>query len=215
MIRIGIVEDNRILAETLKEKLELFEEFQVKFMSKTGKELLVQLKKDKLVDVLIMDINMPDLDGITSTQLVKHSYPQIKVIMCTVYDDEKNLFEAIRAGANGYLLKDQSPKEIKRAIYECIEGGAPMNPVMARKALQLLKSSAIITPSDTQNSAGITKREREVLEQLASGLTYEQTADNLIISYGTVRKHVENIYRKLAANNKQEAILKAKEQGLI
>jgi DNA-binding NarL/FixJ family response regulator len=135
--------------------------------------------------------------------------------MSTVFDDEQNLFNAIMAGASGYLLKDETPQKIHRSIYEAVEGGAPMSQMIARKALSLIKTGKPESLKTEQSNYGLSERETEVLEHLSKGLSYDQISDNLFISNGTVRKHVENIYRKLRVNNRTEAIDKAKKGGVI
>ena len=215
MIRVAIVEDINRIAETLQEKILLSQDFTIVMKATTGKEIIQQLQKNHAVDVIIMDINMPEMNGIEATAFITNRWPNIKIIMSTVFDDEQNLFDAIMAGASGYLLKDEPPQKIHRSIYEALEGGAPMSPLIAKKALSMIKLGR---PEESKKEVvdyGLTERELEVLEHLSKGLSYEQIADNLFISYGTVRKHVENIYRKLKVNNRIEAIDKAKKGGVI
>jgi DNA-binding NarL/FixJ family response regulator len=213
MIKIAIAEDKHVIAETLKEKIELNVDFGVKLMASNGKELLEQIKDALFVDVIFMDINMPIMDGIAATEFIAKNHPQIKIIMCTVFDDEENIFRAIQAGASGYILKDESPARIHRYIYETLDGGAPMNPLIARKALKMIRA----TPAAPQKKVdyGLSERELQLLEQLSKGITYEQIADNLFISYGTVRTHFQNIYKKMQVHNKLEAVNKAKDENLI
>lgn len=215
MIRIAIVEDINRIAETLEEKILLSSDFTVVIRATTGKEIIQHLQKNHSIDVIIMDINMPEMNGIEATAFITNRWPNIKIIMSTVFDDEQNLFNAIMAGASGYLLKDEPPQKIHRSIYEALEGGAPMSPLIAKKALSMIKTGI---PEESKKEIvdyGLTDREIEVLEHLSKGLSYEQIADNLFISYGTVRKHVENTYRKLKVNNRIEAIDKAKKGGVL
>lgn len=215
MIRIAIVEDINRIAETLEEKILLSSDFTVVIRATTGKEIIQHLQKNHSIDVIIMDINMPEMNGIEATAFITNRWPNIKIIMSTVFDDEQNLFNAIMAGASGYLLKDEPPQKIHRSIYEALEGGAPMSPLIAKKALSMIKTGV---PEESKREIidyGLTEREIEVLEHLSKGLSYEQIADNLFISYGTVRKHVENTYRKLKVNNRIEAIDKAKKGGVL
>jgi DNA-binding NarL/FixJ family response regulator len=215
MIQIAITEDISRLAETLKAKVLLSPDFNVKHIAVNGNEIIKFLEKDHNIDVIIMDINMPEMNGIEATGHIVNRWPQIKIVMSSVFDDEQNLFDAMLAGASGYLLKDETPQKIHRSIYEVLEGGMPMSPMIAKKALQLIRKSTPQQSSQNKVDYQITERESEVLEQLAKGLSYEQIADNLFISYGTVRKHVENIYRKLEVNNRTGAIDKAKKGGLL
>lgn len=213
MIRIAIAEDISRIAQTLKEKVELSQDMQVQFIAPNGKELIHELMKSHNVDVILMDINMPEMDGIEATKQVGNRWPGIKIIMSTVFDDDENIFNAILAGASGYLMKDERPEKLHRAIFEVLEGGASMSPAIAKKALALLKFG-VRTPVESEEF-NLTKREVEILEHLAKGLSYDQIADNLFISSGTVRKHIENTYRKLQVNNKVEAVQKASQHKLI
>ncbi|MEP1094051.1 MAG: response regulator transcription factor [Cyclobacteriaceae bacterium] len=215
MIRIAIAEDLPQLADALKEKVELATEFKVKYIAKNGKILIDYLQKDHNVDVILMDINMPELDGIETTKVINARWPQIHVVMSTIFGDQYNLFDSIMAGASGYLMKDEPPQKIHRAIYETMEGGIPMSSDIARKSLILIKQGKPQKESEAVSEYNLTKREVEVLEHLGKGHSYEKIADNLYISYGTVRKHVENCYRKLRVHNKLEAINKIKNGDTI
>lgn len=215
MIKIGIAEDNDFLAESIKEKLALFgNAVNYKFRGNNGRSLLSKLEEDSNVDLILMDIEMPLMNGIEATEIVKSKYPQIKVIMLTVFDDEENIFRAIQAGADGYLLKDESPKVVFDSILEMMDGGAPMSPSIAAKALKLLRNPLVLE-SKSSKDYSLSKREVEVLEQLCKGLDYKSIAENLFISSGTVRKHIENIYGKLHVNNKVEAINLANKERLV
>lgn len=215
MIRIGITEDQGRLALALRNKLELSPDFEVKFMAQNGQEAIEQLQQDAVLDVLLMDIEMPVMNGIEATEKISNRWPHIKIIMCTVFDDDQYLLKAIMAGAGGYLMKDESPAKIHRAIYEILEGGAPMSAGIANRTLQLLKQNPQALAQQPQDSFDLTEREKEVLQHLAKGLSYEQIADNLCISYGTVRKHIENTYRKMQVNSRTEALNKANKNNII
>jgi DNA-binding NarL/FixJ family response regulator len=161
-----------------------------------------------------MDIQMPEMDGIKATELVKQKFPQIKIIMLTVFDDEENIFKSIMAGADGYLLKDESAENLHKGIIEIMDGGAPMSPSIAFKALKILRSP-VAASRETTFDHQLTPREIEVLEQLSKGLNYAEISDNLFISPATVRKHIENIYRKLQVRNKLEAVNLARKENII
>ncbi|HEX2900453.1 MAG TPA: response regulator transcription factor [Bacteroidia bacterium] len=206
-VKIAIAEDNARLSEMLRARLAPFEELKISFIAPNGSELIQQLHRNPLIDVVIMDIHMPVMDGIAATRELNSRWPQIKVIMFTVFDDEENLFAAILAGATGYLLKDEASANILSAIQEAMEGGAPMSPAIARKALALIRSGK---PKPAAPTYDLTQRETEIVEHLSKGLSYDQIAGNLHISTGTVRKHIENIYRKLQVTNKVEALSKLK-----
>ena len=215
-LRIAIAEDNHFLAKAIKEKLSFFEDLNVKFIAKNGAELIGKLAEDQRIDVILMDIQMPEMDGIKATELIKSQYPQIKIIMLTVYDDDEYVFRAIKAGANGYLLKEINAEKLHKSIHEVINNGAPMTPSIALKTLNLLRNPSFeITKNDSIEEIKLSKRETEILTHLSKGLNYNEIASNLFISPATVRKHIENTYKKLHVHNKIEAVLKAKKRNLI
>ena len=139
---------------------------------------------------------MPKMNGIEATEAVKNKYPQIKIIMLTVFDNDENIFKSIKAGADGYLLKEVNPEELHNAIKETLNGGAAMTPSIALKTLKLLREPVVFDHSIPRDEVVLTTREIEVLEQLSKGLKYNAIAENLFLSAGTIRKHVENIYTK-------------------
>ncbi len=214
-IKIAIVDDNTFLINAVKEKLSFFEDLAFKFSALNGSELLNQLEDNHNLDLILMDIEMPVLNGIETTEIVKQKYPHIKIIMLTVFDNDENIFNAIKAGADGYLLKEINPKDLHDGIVDTLNGGAAMNPSIALKTLKLLRNPINIESKKDQEDIQLTSREIEVLEQLSKGLNYIKIAENLILSTGTVRKHIENIYRKLQVHNKIEAVQKAKNNKLI
>ncbi|MGV6832396.1 MAG: response regulator [bacterium] len=214
-IKIAIADDNSFLISAVIEKLSFFEELNCKFTAINGQELLDKLAVNHNLDLILMDIEMPVLDGIKTTELVKQKYPHIKIIMLTVFDNDENIFNAIKAGADGYLLKEINAKDLRDGIVETLDGGAAMNPSIALKTLKLLRNPLTIERQEDQEEIKLTARETEVLEQLSKGLSYGKIADNLILSVGTVRKHIENIYKKLQVHNKIEALQKARKSNLI
>ena len=217
MIKVAVAEDNSLLAKSIEEKLGFFpDQIRYKFRGINGKDLVGKLEQDSNVDVILMDIQMPEMNGIDATKIVTQRFPHIRIIMLTVLDDENHIFKAIQAGANGYILKDEPPKRLLEGIQEILKGGAPMSAGIALKALKLLRNP-MENPEefDQQEKADLTSREIDVLEQLCKGFEYKQIADFLNISPATVRKHIENIYQKLQVHNKVEAIQKATKQRLI
>ncbi len=215
MIKIALVDDNSFLIKTTQEKLSFFEDFSTKFVAIDGLDLLEKLDKNHNIDLILMDIEMPKMNGVLATQAVKQKYPQIKVIMLTVFDNDENIFNAIKAGADGYLLKEVNPRDLHQGILETMNGGATMTPSIAMKTLKLFRNPIDFEVVHEKEAVNLTSREIEVLEQLAKGLKYNDIASNLFLSNGTVRKHVENIYNKLKVHNKLEAISKAKNNNLI
>lgn len=214
-IKIAIAEDNSFLAKVVIEKLSFFNDLKFKFRGINGVELIQKLECDHNVDVILMDIQMPEMDGITATEIIKNKYPHIKIIMITVFDDDENIFNAIKAGANGYLLKEVDAENLHKCILEVMNGGAPMTPSIALKTLNLLRNPILAENDEAINEIKLSNRETGILEHLSIGLNYNEIANNLIISPSTVRKHIENIYKKLQVHNKVEAVLKAKKHKLI
>ena len=166
---------------------------------------------DSLPDIVLMDIDMPDLDGIDTVAIAKAVYPQIKFLMLTVYDDEDLLFKAIKAGASGFLLKDEKIMVIEQHIHNLYKGiDAPMSPSIAQKALALINKSQMKEIAKEESlfpqPVEVSTREIEVLQLLVDGYNYKDIADKLFISYNTVKKHVSNIYEKLHVTSKAQAI---------
>lgn len=212
-IKIGLVEDHLQLQKSICENLAGFDEVELVFVASNGQEAIDQAAVHQ-PDLILMDIHMPVMDGITATRRLRISYPKMKIVMLTVFDDGDHIFQAILAGANGYLLKDARPSKLISAIQEALEGGAPMSPQIAAKTLQLVRGERTETIPE-KNDFDLTKRELEILHKLSSGDTYQQIADKLFISPKTVRKHIENIYAKLQAHNKVEALDIARRSGLL
>ena len=215
MIKVAVVDDIKTVRSTIVGKLRLSKDMDIVKEFSNGKEILHALMQGLEVDVIIMDIEMPEMDGIEATEKILAKYPNTKILMCTVFDDETNLFKAICAGAKGYLLKDEKPEKIHRAVFETMEGGSAMSPSIAIKSLNLIKHANIKVRQEVSPESQLTKREIEMLEQISTGMSYEQVANNTGISYGTVRKHLENIYKKLNVHSKLEAVNKAKKDGLL
>lgn len=215
MIKIAIAEDNLFLQKAILEKLSFFDELAYRFSGSNGMELLEKLEHNHNIDLILMDIEMPKMDGIEATFKVKQRFPHIKVIMLTVFDNDEKIFDAIKAGADGYLLKEVTGVELYNGITDTIKGGAAMTPSIALKTLKLLRNPPEAVIREDKCDVALTARETEVLEQLSKGLNYNLIASNLFISAGTVRKHIENIYSKLQVHNKMEAVQKAKSSKLI
>lgn len=212
-LKIALADDNKSVIDSLLLNLSLFDDIQVVFTAKNGTDFLQKLAENTSPQVILMDIEMPEMDGISATMALTSKYPnQFKVLMLTAFEQDDKVFEAIKAGANGYLLKGESPANIVKAIHEVLEGGSPMSPIIATKILTFLKTSTIkkeeILP-ETKAPAdfNLTKREVEILQHISKGSAYKQIADLLFVSDKTIKKHIENIYQKLQVNSKYEAML--------
>lgn len=215
MIRIALAEDNAFLARSIQDKIALFpEQLKFKFHAANGSLMLNALTEDANVDVILMDIQMPVMNGIDATATISKQFPQCRIIMLTVLDDEEHIFKAIQAGANGYLLKDESPDKLLEGILDIMNGGAPMSAGIALKALRLLRNPITEETPETEDFS-LSAREIDVLTHLSKGFDYKQIAENLFISPATVRKHIENTYVKLQVHNKLEAVQKAQKHRII
>lgn len=139
MIKIAIVDDNTFLQKAVQDKLSFFDDIEVKFKANEGEDLLHKLEKNHNLDLILMDIEMPRLNGIDATVQVKSKYPQIKIIILTVFDNDENIFKSIKAGADGYFLKEVNPQDLYNGIIETLNGGAAMTPSIALKTLKLLR----------------------------------------------------------------------------
>lgn len=194
--------------------MSFYENIFIKTTAENGVEILKKLEDEKHLQLILMDIEMPVKNGIEATSEIKSKYPHIKIIMLTVFDNDEHIFNAIKAGADGYLLKDIEPQKLYNGILETLNGGAAMNPSIALKTLKLLRNPQKFE-DQPKEEINLTDREIEVLEQICKGLSYTAIAENLFVSPSTIRKHTENIYQKLQVHSKLEAIEKAKNNRLI
>lgn len=205
MIEIGIVEDNIKIRNLIQKFLDMQEEMSCKTAVDSVEEMLEHLKKERAPDVLLMDIQLPGMSGIEGISIIKKEYPDIEIIMLTIYHDSHKIFDSLCAGASGYLLKHTSLPEIKESIETLVQGGAPMSPQIARKVIQHFKEPE---PQNRPES-DLTAREQDIVNGLVDGLSYKLIADRFDISIDTVRAHIRNIYKKLHVNSKAEVIAKS------
>jgi DNA-binding NarL/FixJ family response regulator len=214
-IKLAVADDKAINRQTVKDKLSGYAEAELIMEAKDGKDFLAQLSEMKVLpDVVLMDLEMPEMDGIETIQIATANYPSIKFIVLTVFEDNDKIFEAIKAGASGYLLKEDTAVNIIDAIINVHEhNGIPMSPGIARKAMEMLKQVPIHTYQDQEenkpvkkDNAGLSNREMDVLKELVSGRNYKAIGEKLFISSQTVRKHVSNIYDKLHVNSRAQLI---------
>lgn len=204
-ITVGIVEDNHDIRKALEEIVEMAPGFELSCSCVNGEDALVQLPAFE-PEVTLMDINLGGIDGIEVVRKVKQLRPEMLFMMCTVYEEDEKIFEALNAGASGYIIKKTTPSRLLDAIKELYEGGAPMSSQIARKVvLAFQQKPAAVTDGSLDI---LTKRELEILEMLANGLVYKEITDKLFISTETVRKHVYNVYNKLHVSNRVEAVNK-------
>jgi DNA-binding NarL/FixJ family response regulator len=203
MIKVAIVEDNNTLRNSLLNLLNRTDG--MKCVSSMSNLLNVVSELGRMMpDIVLMDIGLPDISGIEGVRTVKTNFPDMLVLMFTVFEDDDKIFDAIRAGASGYLLKKTPPEEIVEAIRDLYHGGAPMSASIARKVIQSFQSQ----PSHVMEDYQLTAREKEILYSLVDGLSYKKIADKYFVSISTIRTHICNIYHKLHVNSKAEAVAK-------
>jgi DNA-binding NarL/FixJ family response regulator len=210
VIRVAIIEDQKQTREGLAALVDGTAGYRTVGAWSSMEEALARLDRDP-PDVVLVDIQLPGMNGIEGVRQLKGRAPAIQILMLTVYTDNESVFEAICAGACGYLLKDTPPTRLLEAIREASAGGAPMSPGIARKVVTMFQSVFLSKTEDV----GLTPRELEVLQLLAGGHSYKTAADVSSISLDTVRFHVRNIYAKLHVNSKSDAVLKALRTGLV
>lgn len=204
-IRVAIFEDNRSLREGLYNLLESGDVFTCAgAFAHCGR--VIENIAETQPDVILMDIEMPVVNGITAVKQIREVYPDIKILMETIFDDDEKIFQSICNGAQGYILKSMPPEDILNAIREIYEGGAPMSPVIASKVLRMFKDNLA---GDQGDSFHLSLREKEILKCLVDGMSYKMIADTCFISADTVNGHIKNIYKKLQVHSKGEAVSKA------
>jgi len=202
-IDVCIVEDLRDIREGLISIISGHNDFNLLGAFDTADAALVELPKLK-PEIVIMDINLPGMSGVECVRQLKTIVPQMQFMMFSVFESSEQVFEALEAGASGYLLKRSSPAKIIEAVIELKDGGAPMSTEIARKVVASFQKPTLSKETDV-----LTTREKEILDQLAKGLLYKEIGANLNISTGTVRQHIHNIYEKLHVQNRTEALNKA------
>ena len=211
-IPIAIVDDNTQNRLSLADQMGYSDEITVRFTAKSGNDFLEQMKHLSPAmhpAVVLMDIEMPEMTGIEVVKYAHHIYPDLKLLMLTVFDDDDKIFEAIKNGANGYLLKDEKTSTIIDHIQQLVEiGGAPMSPSIARKALALLSRARLDEKDDARDNVSerLSERECDVLKLVVEGKDYKAIAEKLFLSTHTIRKHIANIYEKLHVSSKAQVI---------
>lgn len=210
-INVIIFEDNRHLRESLQFLLNLTPGYNCLAAYPNCNNLLENLK-GKDCDICLMDIEMPGISGIEATKIIKKNLPQISVLIQTVFSDDDSIFQAICAGASGYILKTTSPDEYIEALKNVQSGGAPMTPTIASRVLQLFKTN-VLPPS--QENYKLTEKEKLVLQHLTAGKSYKMIADELAISIETIKTHIKNIYNKLHVHSAPEAVAKAIQERIV
>ena len=210
MIKVAVFDDNQSRLELLEMLLNSSEGMQCTGTFEDCRDVIQNISKD-IPNVVLMDIDMPYINGIEGLQLIKKEFPQVKVLMQTIFEDDGKIFDAICAGADGYILKKTPPAMLLYAIQEAMTGGAPMSPTVARQVLRLVSSRNKKSATDFN----LTDRETEILSMLVKGLSYKMIAEQCHISYSTVNSHITHIYEKLHVNSGTEAVAKAIDQNIV
>ena len=204
---VAIVEDNHDIRQALEQIIESSNDFTLAGSCVTGEEAILKLPILN-PKVVLMDIGLGDgMNGIEVVRELKAGNPEILFMMCTIYDEDEKIFEALSAGASGYILKKTQPAKLLEGITELIQGGAPMSSQIASKVVAAFQNKSVATPTGTSLEV-LSKRENEILEMLSTGLLYKEISDKLFITTETVRKHVYHIYEKLHVTNRVEAVNK-------
>lgn len=212
-LKIVLFDDNSVFRDSIRVLLDGHTDLEVAGAFSSAAEAVDVVGSFK-PDVVLMDIEMPDGNGIDAVKRIRASFPQQVILMLTVFGDDDKVFESICSGASGYLLKNAAPEEIVEAIRQVRQGGAPMSPGIARKVLRLLQQHAPVAHPGS-NPYGLSEREGTILSHLVEGMSYKMIAAECSISYETVRSHMKNIYDKLHVASMTEAVGKAIREKLV
>jgi DNA-binding NarL/FixJ family response regulator len=221
MIRLAIVDDKMNSRKVITDKLSHNNFFSIAFQSVNGDDFLSKMRslpEDDQPHIVLMDLEMPEVDGVSAIGTASSLYPKVKFVVLTIFDDDDKIFRAIKAGACGYILKEESGEVLNDMIMNLWESGAgPISPSIAYKILQMVqqpKTAKEITASD-ENMFQLTDREKEILQLLSQGLEYKEIGNKIFISPNTVKKHCIHIYQKLHVNSKAQALRIAYTKGLL
>ena len=210
-IRVTIFEDNNSLRQSLFQLINGSDGFKCVGAFEDCLNLLKNIEDTK-PDVVLMDIEMPGINGIEAVRMLREKYPDLKILMQTIFEDNEKIFNSILAGASGYILKNTSPTRFLDFIKETYEGGAPMSPSVATKVMKMVIEQS---PSTKPNNFNLSEREKEILSCLVKGMSYKLIADACFISIDTVRGHIRNIYEKLHVHSKGEAVATAIKSKIV
>jgi DNA-binding NarL/FixJ family response regulator len=212
-IRVAIFEDNKLVRDALEAILNGTPGFTCCGISADGNHWEDDIKRSS-PDVILMDIEMPGLSGIEVTQHITDVFPEIKILIQTVFNDSEKIFQALCAGASGYILKNDPPNKYLEAINEVYNGGAPISASVAKKVLGFFANKNVVLTSPGSTNYLLSDREKEILHLMVEGHNYKTIAGKSFISYETVRTHVKHIYKKIHVASRSEAVMKAIQQGL-
>ncbi|MBL7771230.1 MAG: response regulator transcription factor [Chitinophagaceae bacterium] len=211
-IQVVVFDDNKPRRELLQLLINSKESYQC-IGAYEDCRMIVKKIASNIPDVILMDIDMPHVNGIEGLKLVKQHFPEVKILMQTVFEDEEKIFQAIMNGANGYILKKASPQKILDAITDVVQGGAPMTPTVAQQVLNLFQTK--FGSSNQKMQFNLTNREHEILKLLVNGYSYKMICKELNLTYATVNSHISHLYEKLHVSSGAQAVAKALENNLL
>lgn len=217
-IRLGIVEDNHKTREHIIARMSLIDSFSIVMICGNGEDALQELEKkdtERTPEVILMDIGLPGISGIETTIMIKERYPEIKILMQTIFEDTEHIFRAIQAGACGYLLKDDPIEVYQKTIEEIMKEGASITPAIAQKVFSYVRETNPFHNSHDTSKISLTNRETDILRLIVDDLTEEEIGNMLFISPHTVRTHIKNIYKKLHVHSRVSAVKAALTQRLL
>ncbi|MGZ8540672.1 MAG: response regulator transcription factor [Chitinophagaceae bacterium] len=212
-IRVAIFEDNKLVRDALQAILSGTPGYSCTGVFSDGNRWELDIKRSE-PDVVLMDIEMPGLSGIEVSRQINKQFPDLKILMQTVFNESEKIFQAMCAGASGYILKNDPPHKYLEAISEVYNGGAPISPSVAKKMLSFFTSKNVVLVSPGSTDYLLSDREKELLRLMIGGDDYRKIAEKTFISYETVRTHVKHIYKKLHVASRSEAVMKAIQHGL-
>lgn len=212
MIKVLIFEDNKFLRESLQKLIDSADDLSCAGTYPDGNDVISNVAQVN-PDVILMDIEMPGINGIDAVKMIRNHFPTMHILMLTVFEDNDKIFASICAGATGYILKKTAPEKIIDAVKEVYGGGAAMTGSVAMKILQMFKDQS--PSAESQELFELSEREKEVLVCLVKGMSYKMIADTLCISIDTVSSHLKKIYEKLHVHSKSEAVIKAIKQKIV
>ena len=204
-MNIAIVEDHRVIREGLELYFKISSKFSCEIVVDSVESFLKSIGNTPKLDVVLLDINLPGMSGIEGIHHIKHQYPDVSIIMLTIYKDEKHVFDALKAGADGYLLKNTPLKTIKNGLLQILNEGAPISPLVAKKVINFFNPQKNFKRDGFEE---LSAREIEVLQAMSEGLAFKNIADKLFVTIDTIRYHTKNIYKKLQVNSKLDAVKK-------
>ncbi|MGC9325842.1 MAG: response regulator [Desulfomonilia bacterium] len=214
-IRVIVVDDHAIVREGIKSLLELEPDITHVSEASSSSECMKMLDADNSYHVILMDLKMPGIDGIEATRLIKAQYPNIKVVILTNYDDDEFVLEAIKVGADGYVLKDVRKVDLLKIIHDVLENRGYIDPAVTPKVFDRLKRTSISTSEDSHVRPVLSQRELQVLEQLVEGKSNKEIADSIYVSLDTVKAHLKSIYKKLGVCTRAQAAKAAIQEEII